>query len=263
MAQNEKEQRLISVLEDLESCIVAFSGGLDSAYLSVMANKHVKGRVLCVTLADPSTPRMDLESSIKLAEKEGLEHRVIQEDLLPDGVVKNPSDRCYFCKSCLFQRLNGIADEEGLAVVLDGENASDMDDNRPGRRAALEQKIRSPLLEAGLHKDDIRMLAESMGLEEAGRPPSACLSSRVPTGTQIENEMLGLIDSTEEIIRARGIRLVRARQEGRGVRIELGVEENTLENIELLRSMEKELRKLGWSWVAIDLGGYMPAGKRE
>jgi len=258
----EKEQKLIEILKGIPSCLIAFSGGLDSAYLSVIANTHVPGRVMAVTVVDASVPESDLEMASKIAIDNNIEHLIINIEI-NQKVRLNSEDRCYHCKHHLFEMLDAIRVQENLQTMLDGENASDAQDNRPGTRAAREWNVYSPLASANLSKTDIRILAKKIGLESWDRPQSACLSSRVPTGTVIHDETLRKIDLTESLIRSRGIRMIRARVEDFGTRLELGQEENNLQNQELLRTLEPEIKKLGWDRVTIDSTGYVPSGLRR
>ncbi len=258
----EKELALIGILEKIPSCVIAFSGGLDSAFLGIMANEHVPGRVVCATVADASTPECDLDTARKLTSNQGIEHIIIVSSIHP-AVRNNPPDRCYHCKSQVFQRLEEIRAREGLETILDGENASDSSDDRPGSRAARECGILSPLAEAGLTKQDIRELAREIGLEVWDRPASACLSSRIPFGTRLDDDVLRKIDRTEDFIRSKGIRMIRARVEGDGIRLELGQDENTPENRAMLESLSPEIGSLGWKKVDIDPSGYVPAGLRR
>jgi uncharacterized protein len=258
----ERELRLAGILKDIPSCVIAFSGGLDSVFLSIMARKHVPGRVICATVVDASTPDCDMESARKIAAEYGLEHVIIISGIHPD-VRKNPRDRCYHCKSQVFRKLEEIRAREGLAAILDGENSSDSGDDRPGSKAARECGIISPLAEAGLTKADIRELARSMGLEVWDRPASACLSSRVPFGIELDDEVLRKVDTTEQFIRSKGIRMIRARVEGKSTRLELGRDENTKENRAMLASLEAEIKALGWRSMTIDPSGYVPAGLRR
>ncbi len=258
----EKQKKLAESLSALPSCLIAFSGGLDSVFLAFMAKAHVPGRVLCVTVSDPSTPRRDIESAKESAESHGLEHLVIQSEIQPEVLI-NTSERCYHCKSALFTRLDSIREKEGLAVILDGENASDSADDRPGSRAAREHGILSPLAVAGLAKSDIRELAREAGLKIWDRPASACLCSRVPFGTAIDTGTLGKIDRTEDFIRSNGIGMVRARAEGKGIRLELGRKENTEGNWAMLKALDSQIMKFGWESIEIDPNGYVPAGMRK
>ncbi|MFO7619248.1 MAG: ATP-dependent sacrificial sulfur transferase LarE [Thermoplasmata archaeon] len=256
------EQRLVDILGAIPSCVIAFSGGLDSVFLAIMAKEHVPGRALCVTVADSSTPKSDLESAKKMAEAHGLEHLILESEIHPE-VRPNTRERCYICKSTLLRKLESIREKEGLARILDGENASDSGDDRPGTRAARELGILSPLTMAGLTKDDVRALAREMGLEAWDRPASACLASRIPFGTVLDDDVMKRIDKTEDFIRSKGIRMIRARAEGNGARLELGQDENTPENRAMLESLATEIMKLGWGKVEIDQSGYVPAGLRK
>lgn len=257
-----KEQKLVAILGGLKGCVIAFSGGLDSTYLAVMAKRHARGRVLCVTLIDQATPSRDAENARDAARRYGLEHLVVEGDI-PADVRANSPERCYICKRRLFTLLDTIRERNALETVLDGENASDADDDRPGARAARELGIRSPLAEAGLTKPEIMELAWNARIAEWDRVPSACLSTRITSGTHIDDATLRKVDLTEEFIRSKGIRMIRARAEGPAVRLELGQAENTPENRALLAALEAEIAAFGWRSVQIDPSGYVPAGKRR
>lgn len=258
----EKQKKLAGSLSPLQSCLIAFSGGLDSVYLAVMAKTHVPGRVLCVTISDPSTPKRDIESAKESAESHGLEQLIIRSEIPPEVLI-NTHERCYRCKSALFIKLEAIREKEGLAKILDGENASDSDDHRSGSRAAREHGILSPLAAAGLTKSDIRKLARNAGLKVWDRPSSACLASRIPFGTAIDTATLEKIDATEDFIRSKGIRMIRARLEGNGTKLELGRDENTPENRAMLESLAEEIMRYGWKTARVDPTGYMPSGLRQ
>jgi len=258
----EKELALARILKDIPSCVIALSGGLDSIFLAAKAKEHVPGRVLCVTIADASTPECDLDSARNFTSQKGLEHTVLVSNIHPE-VRKNTKDRCYFCKRQIFTRLEELRAREGLVKILDGENASDSSDDRPGSKAARECGIISPLALANLTKDDIRILANEMGVVEWNRPASACLSSRVPFGTPLNDDILRKVDSTEQFIRSNGIRMIRARVEGDGIRLELGQDENTEENRVMLASLEQQILAFGWNSMTIDKSGYVPAGLRR
>ncbi len=257
-----KETALIGILGKLQGCAVAFSGGLDSMYLALMAGRHVAGKVMCVTVADASTPKRDLDSARKFAKEHGLEHLIISSRLHPE-VKRNSPDRCYHCKRQLFRRIEEITAKDGLTAILDGENSSDSADDRPGSKAARECGVISPLAEAGLTKTDIRELAKETGIAEWSRPASACLSSRIPFNTEIDDDMLRKIDATEDFIRSKGIRMIRARAESKGVRLELGRDENTAHNRAKLEALKAEIMAYGWDNVETDPGGYVPAGLRS
>lgn len=257
-----KELALANNLEKIPSCVIAFSGGLDSIFLAAIAKTKVPGRTVCATVVDPSTPDCDIQSAKTAASRQGLEHIIIISGIHPD-VRRNSPERCYICKSQIFQKLEEIREREGLAKILDGENASDSGDDRPGSRAARECGIISPLADAHLTKQDIRMLAKSAGISEWDRPASACLSSRIPYGTEIVDDTLRKIDATEQFIRSKGIRMIRARAEGNGTRLELGQDENTEKNQAMLEALFREIKSFGWASVKIDPAGYIPAGLRS
>lgn len=259
---DKNQQFLVELLNGIPSCLLAFSGGLDSVFLAVMAKANIAGRVLCITVVDSSTPTSDLRSAKEVAKHYGLEHVIINSEI-HSSVRSNPIERCYYCKKQLFGLLEEIRVTEKLAAILDGENASDCMDYRPGSKAARECGVLSPLADSGLSKDDIRVLAKEMGIKVWDRPQSACLSSRVPFGTALDDMILKRVDCTEDFIRSKGIRLIRARVEKSGVRLELGQAENNEDNWTILRSLESEIKQLGWEAVTIDPSGYVPAGLRE
>jgi uncharacterized protein len=266
---DEKLTRLRNLLQGYGSCLVAYSGGVDSALLAVVAQEVLGSRMLAVIADSPSLPRAELESALALARDAGFSVRVIRtEELDNPAYAANPANRCYFCKHELFDKLAAIARADGFAVIAYGENASDLGDFRSGARAAAEFQVRAPLLEAGLTKEDIRALSARYGLPTAEKPQMACLSSRIPHGEAVTVEKLAMIEQAEAALRGLGFRELRVRHHqmstGPLARLELGTEEipRLLEHAVRGR-IEARLRELGYRHVTVDLQGYRRGGLSE
>ncbi len=270
LVSGEKIKRLREILRGYGSCVVAYSGGVDSVFLAVVAHEVLGSKSLAVIADSPSLPRSELQEALDIAGRHRFPVRVIrtQEFTNPDYTA-NPANRCYFCKQELFTELIPLARTEGFAVVAYGENASDVGDYRPGAQAAAEFRVLAPLKEAGLTKADIRGLSAQLGLPTADKPQMACLSSRIPYGEAVTPEKLMMIEQAEESLRALGFHDVRVRHhELRGLlgtepvvqalaRIELGPAEMgaVLQNGVPARIAE-ELRAIGYAHVTLDLAGY-------
>jgi len=264
-----KLDELRQLLGSYGSCLLAYSGGVDSAFLARVAVETLGNRLLAVIADSPSLPRHELDEAVQLARQFRIPVRVLQtaEFQNPDYVA-NPANRCYFCKRELFSRLVPLARAEGYAVVASGENASDRADFRPGARAAAEFQVRAPLREVGLTKAEIRHLSAELGLPTHDKPEMPCLSSRVPYGEAVTPEKLRMIEGAENLLRDLGFRDVRVRHHelkaGALARIEVG-------SGELRRLMEdgfaqrvgKALRELGYTLVTVDLQGYRRGSLNE
>ena len=241
-----------------ESVLIAFSGGVDSAYLAIAAAEALGPRALAVTADSPSYPDAHRRLALSIANDFGFAHEVIHTDELERPEYRaNPANRCYYCKDELYGRLAALAAERGLAVVVDGNNADDRGDYRPGRQAAREHGVRSPLDEADLTKDDIRELARDAGLDSWNEPASACLSSRIPYGHEVSNEKLRQIEQAETVLRDLGFRVFRVRHHETVARLEIARSEmaRALDpgiNAQLVAS----LKALGYQYVSLDLQGY-------
>ncbi|MBW6504443.1 ATP-dependent sacrificial sulfur transferase LarE [bacterium] len=247
------------------SAVVAFSGGVDSAFLLYAVKEAMGERVLAVTATSPTYPRSEREEAVRLARSWGVRHRLVESNELEiPGFSANPPDRCYHCKKELFGILAGIAREEGYAAVCDGSNADDAHDFRPGRRAAKELAVRSPLLENGLTKPAIRRLSRHFDLPTADRGSFACLSSRFPYGTTIDEESLRRVESCEEVLRGFGFRQFRVRVHDAVARIEVGTDEiPRLFEPEISGAIHARFQENGFLYVSVDLKGYRTGSMNE
>jgi uncharacterized protein len=254
----EKSRRLQGILTGYRSVLIAFSGGVDSAYLAIAAAEALGPRALAVTADSPSYPDAHRRLALSIANDFGFAHELIHTDELERPEYRaNPANRCYYCKDTLYGRLAEVATERGLAVVVDGNNADDRGDYRPGRQAAREHGVRSPLDEADLTKDDIRELARDAGLDSCTEPASACLSSRIPYGNEVSDEKLRQIEQAEAVLRDLGFRVFRVRHHDTVARLEIA-------RSEMARALEPEintqivtaLKALGYQYVSLDLQGY-------
>jgi uncharacterized protein len=260
-----KEARLRDLLSSYESVIVAFSGGADSAYLAWAANAVLGPSVLCVTADSPSYPDRHRQLALAVARDVGLRHEIIQtSELDRDEYRANPTNRCYYCKHELYSVLSRVALERGIAVVLDGNNADDRSDYRPGRQAAREFGVLSPLDESDLMKADVRELSRQAGLSSWNEPASACLSSRIPYFSEVTGEKLRMIERAERALRALGFRICRVRHHGTLARVEIGRDElaRALEP-GVASGIERALHEAGYQEVTIDPNGYRQGSLNE
>ena len=260
----EKTDRLRKIIADMGGCVIGFSGGVDSTLLFAVAAEVLGNRALAVTATSKTYPERELNEARELAEQIGGRHLVIvSEELDIPEFRDNPRNRCYYCKKELFVKLRAIAEQEGLGCVLDGTNVDDAGDHRPGRIAAGELQVRSPLEEAGFSKQDIRDLSREMGLSTWDKPAFACLSSRFPYGTAITPERVGQVGMAEESLRELGFRTLRVRYHGSVARIELGDQEFGLASGELRDEVVKMVKASGFTYVALDLQGYRTGAMNE
>jgi len=264
-----KLEKLQALLKSYGSCIVAYSGGVDSVFLARVANDVLGDRALAVIADSPSLPRRELQEALDLGVKFKFPVRVIQtEEFANENYTANPANRCYFCKHELFEELTPLARAENFAVIAYGENASDIGDFRPGAKAAAEFQVRAPLKEVGLTKTEIRELSAQLGLPTADKPQMACLSSRVPYGEMVSPEKLRMIERAEYVLHDLGFHEVRVRhhelQKQNLARIELPPAEipALLANGKLA-TVADELKKIGYAHVTLDLQGYRRGSTNE
>ncbi len=262
LSLEQKLHHLRQIFAAMDSVLVAYSGGIDSTVVLKVAYDQLGDSVVGVTAISPTFPAVELEIATRVAKEIGARHELVETDQLRiPAFTENDANRCFHCKTDLYQLLGTLRETRASAVIVDGTNLDDLGDDRPGIKAAREWGVRSPLVEAGLSKADIRTLAKNFGLSNWDKPAAACLSSRIPRGITITREKLSRVELAEEVLFAEGFRHCRVRDHGEIARIEVSQDE-------LIRILEGErgtrisrhLKELGFRFVTIDLEGYRPGG---
>jgi uncharacterized protein len=256
MGLNNKVKKLATLLEDCGSALVAFSGGVDSALLAVLARGILKGKCFAVTSVSPIHDGREMLEAQRLAKRHKLKH-VLLRSKTPENkkFLQNTRDRCYICKRDIFSQIIAYAKKRGINAVLDGSNADDLKTFRPGRKALKEMKVRSPLAEAGLTKEDVRKLAKKIGIGVWNKPANACLATRIPYGARITVKVLEQIERAERALAGMGFVQCRVRHHGEVARIEVPVVQLN-KALKLKDEINKALKDAGYKFITLDLAGY-------
>ncbi len=266
MTLQDKYKKLQEIIKEMGSVVIGFSGGVDSTLLAKVAHDILQDKAIAVIGRSETYPEDELNEAIKLAEMIGIKYKIVDTEETDNlKFSENPPDRCYYCKTELFSKLKEIAIEEKIEWIADGTNVDDLGDYRPGLIAVKENNVRSPLLEAGLTKKEIRELSRTLGLPTWDKPSFACLSSRFPYGFPIDREKLKKIDKAESFLRRSGLKIVRVRYiDENTIRIETGKEEfKKFFDDEFRIKIVKELKNLGFIYITLDLEGYRTGSMNE
>ncbi len=259
----EKYQSLKSVINNYESAVVAFSGGIDSSLVAYVAGEILGNNALAVTSGSASLKRSDLHLAETLGKDWNLSHEIIVTDELSKADYRrNPVDRCFHCKTSLYTSLDKICKERDIEVIFNGTNLDDLGDHRPGLVAADNYRVCSPLVEAGFHKADVRLLANELGLKNADKPQSACLSSRFPYGTSIDEQLLAQVEQAETVLESLGFTQFRVRHHGDLARIEV-IETELKKAMDHRSQINKALSDLGYRYVTLDMTGFRSGSLNE
>jgi uncharacterized protein len=260
-----KEERLRELFRGLESVIVAYSGGVDSSYVAYVANAELGTRAVCITGQSASLPSYQNAEIDRVVKNFGFNHETINTDELQlPGYRANNGDRCYFCKDELYGKLESVARDRGIEYIVDGSTIDDLDDYRPGRQAAKQHAVRSPLIEVGLNKNEVRELSRRAMLPTWDKPASPCLSSRIAYGTTVTIERLQNVDRGEEILREFGFREFRVRHHDTLVRLEISpAEMDRALQKDVVDQLAARFRELGFKYVTLDLHGFRSGSMNE
>ncbi len=253
---NDKYNNLINYLKDLKSVAVAFSGGVDSTLLLKAAKEALGDNAISITIVSPYVPKREIKEAKELVGKIGIKSYFVEVPMLEE-IRFNPEDRCYICKKSVFNKIKYLAKEKGIKYIVDGTNADDTKDYRPGMRALKELEVKSPLLENAINKEEIRVLSKELQLDTWDKPAYACLLSRIPYNQEIKKEDLVRIEKAEVYMMKLGFRAVRVRSHENLARIEVPQKERMkLFNESILDKVSKELKELGFKYVTVDIEGY-------
>jgi pyridinium-3,5-biscarboxylic acid mononucleotide sulfurtransferase len=265
MIREQKWDRLQELLREMKLAVLAYSGGVDSSLLLRAAAEVMGPQLIAVTAVSATYPQGERAAAQTFVRSLGVTHRIIHtKELDNEQFVQNPPDRCFHCKTELFAKLTAIASTEGIPFVLDGSNTDDLSDQRPGRRAAEAYSVRSPLVEAGISKADVRRLAALLNLPQCDKPSLACLSSRIPYGTRITKDVLDRVQQAENCLHGFGFRQVRVRHHGDTARIELDKNDfSRMLEADVSDRVVAQLKELGYIYVSLDLAGYRTGSMNE
>jgi uncharacterized protein len=260
-----KEQKLREIFRTLGSVIVAYSGGVDSSYVAYVANSELGPRAICITGESASLPSYQRAEMERVVSEFGFHHEIVQtEELENPSYRANNADRCYFCKDELYGKLESIAASRRIECIVDGSTTDDIDDFRPGRQAATQHAVRSPLIEVGMSKSEVRELSRRAGLPTWDKPASPCLSSRIAYGTTVTIERLSKIDRGEAILREFGFKEFRVRHHDTLVRLEISpAEMDRVLRKEVIEQLAARFRELGFKYVTLDLQGFRSGSMNE
>ncbi len=261
----QKEEQLFSFISRYQSALIAFSGGVDSAYLAFAAHQVLGKRARCVTALSPAVSALQRKIAVDFAQQYGLNHHLVEtREMENPNYTGNPSNRCYFCKTELYRQLEQLREQWSVEVIFDGSNVDDISDYRPGRKAVRERGVVSPLIEVEIHKEEIRALSRRQGLPTWDQPAMPCLSSRFPYGVQITEEKLGQVERAEAFLRDLGLCNFRVRHHENLARIEVDRSEMArLLDPQLFQQISSHLKSIGYDYVTLDLEGFRSGSLNE